>query len=125
MCAHILTGCPARSGSQRRCDLRVREHAAGPAQVAASRALGHPGAVDQPRGGTVVGVFGVALPGGERAQEPGPGGSGDGVGLLEGVQALGLRLGGERGGVGSGQVAQAGQDHVHRFGGIAGSRSSH
>ena len=45
---------------QRRRDLRVRQHAAGPAQVTAGCALGHPGAVDQPGGGTVVGVLGVA-----------------------------------------------------------------
>jgi hypothetical protein len=79
------------------------------------------GAVDQPGGGAVVGVLGVALPGGEGAQEPGPGGRRDRVGPLEGLQALGLGLGGQGGGVGGGQVAQPVEDHLERLLGIGGS----
>ena len=40
--------------------------------------------------------------------------------LLQGLQALGLRLGGQRGGVGGGQVTQPVQDHVQRLAGTGG-----
>ena len=93
--------------------------------MAPGGALGHLGAVDQPRGRAVVGVLGVALPGGERGQEPGPRGGGDRVGVLEGLQAFGLGLGGQRGGVGGGHVSQPGEDHAHRFGSAARRGSIH
>ena len=109
------------SFGQRREDLGVGGGAAGPAQVTAGGAFGDAGAVDQPRGGAVVRVGGVALGGGERGQDPGPGRGGDRIGLLQGLQAFGLGLGGQGGGVGGGQVAEPVQDHVERLLGAGGS----
>ena len=107
---------------QGREDLGVGDGAAGPAQMAAGGALGHPGPVDQPRRRAVVRVGGIALTSGERGQVPGTGRGADRVGLLEALQALSLRLGGQRGGVRGGQVPQAGEDLVHRLGGAGGVR---
>ena len=110
---------------QRHDHQRVCQYAAGPAQVPAGRALGHLRAVDQPGSRAVVRVVGVTLPGGERGQDPGPRRGGDRVGLLQALQALGLGLGGQGGGVGGGQVAQAGQDHIRRLGGAGRSGDIH
>ena len=41
------------------------------------------------------------------------------------LQALGLGLGGQHGGVGGGQVSQPGQDHVHRLGGAGRNGNTH
>ena len=87
---------------QRHQHLRMGDRAAGPAQVPAGGALGDAGTVNQPRGRAVVSIVGVTLAGGERAEDPGPGGGLDRVQLLEGLQALRLGFGGQGGGVGGG-----------------------
>ena len=61
---------------------------------------GDPGAVDQPGHRAVVAVVGVALPGGERGQEPGPRRRGGRIVALEFTQAFGLGRGAELAGVG-------------------------
>jgi hypothetical protein len=103
----------------------MRRGAAGPAHMTAGRARGDPGVVDQPGGGAVVRVGGVAVPGGERGQDPGPRGGGDRVAVLQRLQAFSLGVGGQRGGVQGGQVPQPGQDHVRRLGGGRGSGDAH
>ena len=102
-------------GGQRRDHLRVGAGPPGPGGVPDGGAPGDPGPVDQPRHRAVLRVAGVPLPGGERGQHRGPRRRRDRGGLLELAQALGLGGGGEPGGVGGGEVAQPGADHVQRL----------
>jgi hypothetical protein len=71
--------------------------------------------VDQPRPRAVGRVVGVPLPGRERGQERGPRCRPDRISLLERLQAAGLGRGAQLGGIGRGQVAQRGADHVQRL----------
>jgi hypothetical protein len=111
-----------RAVSQRRQDLGVGGGPAGPAQMPPGRALGHLGAVDQPGGRAVVRIRGVAVPGGERGQHPGPDRGLYRVELLQGLQAFGPGLDGHHGGVGGGQVVHPGPDHGQRLGSAGRSR---
>ena len=106
---------------QRSEHLRVGQGAAGPADVAAGRAFGDAGVVDQPGGGAVAGVVAVAPPGGERGEDPGPGRGAHRAALLQGLQASGLGAGGQGGGVQGGQLAQPVQEHLYCIAGIGGS----
>ena len=112
-------------GGQRRQHPRVRGGPLGPGGMPDGGAAGDPGAVDQPGHRAVVPVPGGPLPGGERGQEPGPRRRRHRVVLLQFAQALGLGRGGELGGVGGGQVAQPGADHVQRLTGICRGRCTH
>ena len=114
--------CPAASAASTRGCVR---DPLGPGGVPDGGAAGDAGAVDQPGHRAVVPVAGVALPGGERGQEPGPRRGRDRGVLLQFAQALGLGRGGELGGVGGGQVAQPGADHVQRLTGICRGRCTH
>jgi len=67
----------------------------------------------------------VPLPGGERGQEPGPHRRRHRVVPLQLAQALGLGLGAQLSGVGGGEVAQPGADHVQRLAGIRRGHRSH
>jgi hypothetical protein len=78
--------------SQRGEYLGVRHRPAGPADVACRRAFCDPGLVDQPGADGVVRVGRVALGGGERAQDLGPGRGEHGLDMLQAPQALGLHL---------------------------------
>jgi len=73
----------------------------------------------------VVRVIGVSLPGGERSQDPGPRGGEDRGVPLQLPQALSLSRGRQLGGIGGGQVAQPGADHVQRLTGICRGRRAH
>ncbi len=78
-------------------------------------ARGDPGLGDQPHPRAVIPVRAVPLPGGERAQDRGPGRRLDRIDLLEGLQAPGLDLGRHRRRVGGGQVGHRGRQHVQRL----------
>ena len=102
-------------GGQRGDHRRMRCVPVRPRGVAGGGAAGDPGLVHQPGPGAVVRVRGVALPGGERGQERGPGGGSDPVGAFQPAQAVGLGLGGQLGRVRGGEVAQRGAGHVDRL----------
>jgi hypothetical protein len=67
--------------------------AAGPGGVPDGGAAGDPGLVNEPGHRAVVGVVGVALPGGEPGQDERPRRSGDRIVALQPAQALGLGRG--------------------------------
>ena len=111
-------------GGQRGQYPRVGGGPLGPRAVPDGGAAGDPGPVDQPGHRAVVPVPGMALPGGERGQEPGPRRRRNRVVLLQLGQAFGLGGGGQLGGVGGGEVAQPGADHVQRLTDTGKSRGS-
>ena len=104
-------------GCQRRRDLQMRGRPADPRGVADRGAPGGLGPVDQPPPRAVIRIRAVPLPGGERGQHRRPRRGAYRMGLLQHLQAGRLGLGGHRGGIRRGQVAQPGADHLHRLAG--------
>jgi hypothetical protein len=102
-------------GGQRRHHLGVGAGPCGPRGVPYGGAPRDPGPVHQPRHRAVLRVPGVPLPRGERGQHRGARRRRDRAGPLQLAQALGLGRGRQLGGVGGGEVAQPGADHVQRL----------